>query len=187
MFDANKIIIGLAVSAVLVGFPFWYSWGWAPEDRDGDGTPDYKPQPVLPDGGDGCIESREFMRANHMILLDEWRNAVVRDGDRTYVAKKDGKSWDRSLSRTCMSCHTNRMQFCNECHTYVDVEPDCWDCHVEPEKALEEEVAPAPKPTERLPAARPPARRPQGFAPPGGHRVPKPPPMDPRRLQKGRQ
>jgi len=93
------------------------------------------------------------------------------------VAKKDGKTWDKSLSRTCMSCHTNRMQFCNECHTYVDVDPDCWDCHVEPEKALEGEAA-APSPSAgRLPSARP----------QGKHRMPKPPPMDPRRLQKGRQ
>jgi len=137
MYDANKIIIGLAISAALLGFPVWYSYAVVPEDGDKDGNPDYQPQPVLPDGGEGCIESVEFMRSQHMHLLNEWRDSVVRDGDRDYVAKKDGKTWDRSLSRTCMSCHTNRMQFCNECHSYLAVEPDCWNCHVAPEKALE--------------------------------------------------
>ncbi len=148
MYDANKIIIGLAISAALLGFPIWYSYAVVPEDGDGDGKPDYQPQPVLPDGGDGCIESKEFMRSHHMRLLDEWREAVVRHGDREYTAKKDGKTWERSLSGTCMGCHTNRQQFCQECHSYLSVEPKCWDCHVEPEKVLEGAVAPPlPPPT----------------------------------------
>jgi hypothetical protein len=37
------------------------------------------------------------MRTSHMQLLNEWRNAVVRDADRMYVGK-DGRKFNMSLS-----------------------------------------------------------------------------------------
>jgi len=31
-----------------------------------------------------------------------------------------------------MKCHTDKAKFCDRCHNYVGVTPNCWDCHVEP-------------------------------------------------------
>jgi hypothetical protein len=40
-----------------------------------------------------------------------------------------------SLTRTCLDCHSNKAEFCDRCHTYMAVDPYCWDCHVEPKEA----------------------------------------------------
>jgi hypothetical protein len=133
--DRPKIVVGLGLFVILVAFPVWYSAAGPKRDRDGDGKPDYRPLPQLPEGAASCIESTEFMRASHMDLLDEWRNSVVRDDNYDYVSLKDGQHWQRSLSKTCMSCHTSQQKFCGECHDYLGVAPDCWICHVEPERA----------------------------------------------------
>jgi hypothetical protein len=77
-----------------------------------------------------CVEPTEYMKANHMNLLDAWRDAVVREGLTKYTAST-GETHDMSLTRTCLSCHTNRDTFCTKCHDYADVEPTCWECHVE--------------------------------------------------------
>jgi hypothetical protein len=81
--------------------------------------------------GAACIKDTEWMRANHMDLLDDWRNEVVRDNDRTQVQGMDGKLYDKSLSRTCLSCHKTKANFCDRCHSYADVTPTCWNCHVD--------------------------------------------------------
>jgi hypothetical protein len=73
------------------------------------------------------------MKANHMDLLNEWRDLVVRDGKRIYDSF-DGKEYIMSLSNTCMDCHSNKSEFCDSCHDYSGVIPYCWDCHVEPEE-----------------------------------------------------
>jgi len=66
-----------------------------------------------------------------MDLLNQWRDDVVRRADRIHVGR-DGKEYDKSLSRTCMSCHSNKTEFCDRCHNYAAVAPYCWECHVEP-------------------------------------------------------
>jgi hypothetical protein len=66
-----------------------------------------------------------------MDLLNQWRNAVVRDGERDYVASS-GEVFNMSLTETCLDCHENRDAFCTRCHDYASVEPKCWDCHVDP-------------------------------------------------------
>ncbi len=75
----------------------------------------------LPSGESACVEDREYMRAHHMELLDEWRTAVVREGSSTYVSKASGKSYPMSLTKTCMGCHTSREAFCDKCHEYESV------------------------------------------------------------------
>jgi hypothetical protein len=70
------------------------------------------------------------MRADHMTLLNEWRDLVVRENQRTYTAT-DGTEYEMSLTKTCLDCHSNKEEFCDKCHTYADVSPYCWDCHVE--------------------------------------------------------
>ncbi len=86
--------------------------------------------------GERCIEPKSVMRAGHMKLLTRWRNEVVREDQRVYVAG-DGRSWEKSL-KTCVACHghtdtlgksTTAATACNECHGYVNARLDCWDCH----------------------------------------------------------
>jgi len=73
------------------------------------------------------------MKANHMDLLNQWRDDVVRKGVRIYKAG-NGRKFEMSLSNTCMNCHSNKSEFCDECHGYGGVDPYCWDCHIEPEE-----------------------------------------------------
>lgn len=120
----GKIIIGLVILVVLATIPIWYPAVVGPA-----GPP---PELELPADETQCVEEKDFMTAHHMDLLDEWRDEVVREGKKTYTSKAYGATYEMSLTRTCMSCHTDRDTFCNRCHDYTDVHPYCWDCHVEP-------------------------------------------------------
>lgn len=75
-----------------------------------------------------CIEDTDFMRSHHMQMLVEWRDETVRDGARQYVSTS-GQVYEKSLDDTCLVCHSNPEQFCDTCHTYANVEINCWDCH----------------------------------------------------------
>ena len=128
MYDAGKMIVGLVVFIILATSPLWLNamLGGSPE------VPEIK----LPtNGSTECVEGTEYMRAEHMDLLNQWRDDVVRRGTRDYVSSTSGKVYDMSLSRTCMDCHSNKAEFCDACHTYLAVSPYCWDCHVEPKGA----------------------------------------------------
>jgi len=125
MYDASKIVAGLAVFVVLATSPLWYNALSAASPE----------APVLQqptNGSTECVEATEYMRANHMDLLDQWRDTVVREDIRTYTSEA-GKDYTMSLSDTCLDCHSNKEQFCDACHTYSAVTPYCWDCHVIPE------------------------------------------------------
>ena len=128
MYDASKIVVGLVIFVVLATSPLWYNAiSAAPSDA---------PELKLPQNGEvQCVEATEYMRANHMDLLDQWRDTVVRDNVRTYTSELSGRDFDMSLSDTCLDCHSNKSQFCDACHTYSAVQPYCWDCHVIPEEA----------------------------------------------------
>ena len=125
MKDMGKIIFGLIVFLAAVSFPIW-------RGLTASGAIE-KANPVLPEGYGQCVDSREYMIANHMNLLDRWRDEVVRRGDRTPVVV-EGVEYEKSLTRTCLKCHADRVQFCDECHKYAGVDPYCWDCHVEEPK-----------------------------------------------------
>jgi hypothetical protein len=127
MYDASKIVAGLAVFVVLATSPLWYNQISAASAD--------KPELQAPtNGSTECVEATEYMRANHMDLLDQWRDTVVRDDVRTYTSEA-GKDYTMSLSDTCLDCHSNKAEFCDACHTYSAVTPYCWDCHVIPEEA----------------------------------------------------
>ncbi|MBZ4219431.1 MAG: sulfate reduction electron transfer complex DsrMKJOP subunit DsrJ [Chlorobium sp.] len=77
-----------------------------------------------------CIAPAAYMRANHMQILYGWRNASVRQGNRVHVAA-NGSRFQKSLN-TCLGCHSNNRFFCYNCHSYANVKPKCWNCHLSP-------------------------------------------------------
>lgn len=123
IYDRGMVAAGLVIFVVITTFPFWYNHGKA--------SP--VPEPELTDKAKAakeCVEPKSVMRAKHMQLLNVWRNTVVRTGKRVYVNSK-GKSFDMSLSNTCLDCHFNKVEFCDQCHNYVSVRPNCWNCHID--------------------------------------------------------
>ncbi len=122
MNDKWKIILGLVVFLAAVTFPVWRG------AIAGAGEP---PELQLPEGKTKCIESKEFMIDNHMNMLDEWRNMLVREDIHEYTSKEYGDTYEISLNKTCLNCH-KKTEFCDKCHAYADVEPYCWDCHYDP-------------------------------------------------------
>ena len=79
-----------------------------------------------------CVLPAEKMKTGHMQLLDDWRDSVVRGGDRYF--EFNGELHEKSLQNTCMNCHSNKTQFCDRCHSYTNAKPYCWDCHIAPKE-----------------------------------------------------
>ena len=125
MRDADKIIIGLIIFFGLITLPVWYNMA--------SGKAAYVPEPEIVTEAKQCVEPTPYMRDKHMDLLNDWKESVVREGNRTYTAS-DGQEYDMSLTGTCLDCHSNKAEFCDQCHNYAAVKPYCWDCHVVPEE-----------------------------------------------------
>ena len=128
IYDKGKVIAGLVIFAVLMSFPFWYNLGKAAP----------APELILTEkakAANECVRSTEYMRAEHMQLLDIWRDTVTRDGKRIYVNSK-GNAYNMSLTNTCLDCHSNKAEFCDRCHNYASVTPYCWQCHIDNPKEL---------------------------------------------------
>jgi hypothetical protein len=123
MYDKNKILAGLIIFLILVTFPFWFNLGKAYE----------APELQLPEDEENCIRETEWMRAEHMQLLDDWRDEAVRNKKRVFVAPS-GKKYTASLQNTCMDCHESKEKFCDRCHDTTSVSPYCWDCHIAPKE-----------------------------------------------------
>lgn len=126
----NIIITGLVIFVLAVLSPFWFNivteTQAAPEIKLLGKAKKQKK----------CVLDKYEMRANHMSLLDEWRDSVVRDADRLYMAV-NGHSFNMSLStgeNSCLGCHEDKSKFCDTCHTYASVDPYCWDCHTNPKE-----------------------------------------------------
>ncbi len=122
MGDRKWIYTGLGLFLAIALLPVWLGMT--------SGTERTPPVLVLPDSG-SCIEDTTFMIPNHPALLSDWRTRVVRDGERDFTAS-DGHVYTMSLTGTCMNCHDSRATFCQRCHDYANVQPTCWNCHVEP-------------------------------------------------------
>lgn len=124
MYDAGKILIGLIVFLGFATFPFWNDGGKAVSAP--------KPEITAYAKKIGhCVEPEKWMRANHMQLLDHWRDSAVREDKRVYVSST-GEKYDISLQNTCLKCHSNQEKFCDRCHQFAGVrELYCWDCHLE--------------------------------------------------------
>ena len=150
MYKGGKIFVGLIIFLAFLTFPFFYNMGKA------NAGPDINLNtPAIQQLADKqCVESPEFMRANHMQLLSQWREESVRNGQSVYI-NSQGKSFEISLQDTCLKCHSTEAekeaaktggltnpavnvspQFCASCHDYTAVKPLCWDCHFEPKGAM---------------------------------------------------
>ncbi len=126
IYNKKIIIAGIITFFVIITFPFWYSMGKAAPP----------PEPKLSDKAKAakeCVRPKEFMKTEHMQLLDVWRDTVTRDAKRIYVNSK-GKEFEMSLSNTCLDCHSEKAEFCDKCHNYASVDPYCWDCHIDPKE-----------------------------------------------------
>ncbi len=134
MKNAGTIVIVVVVGFVaFFGFPFYYNIGKANE------APKLKfDTPAILEwekvnGKKECVEPKEFMRGEHMQMLNQWRDSVVRNADRVYV-NSQGRSFTMSFQNTCMNCHSNKKDFCDKCHNYLGVKPYCWGCHIAPKE-----------------------------------------------------
>ncbi|MDY0391220.1 sulfate reduction electron transfer complex DsrMKJOP subunit DsrJ [Desulfobulbus oligotrophicus] len=121
MYDSGKIIAGLLIFVLFVTIPVWYNRGSAGA----------VPELELPKDATTCVLPAAEIRAEHMKLLNVWRDEVLRDGDRG-TFEIDGKQYQKSLMLTCMKCHTSKVRFCDRCHDYTSVNPYCWNCHLAP-------------------------------------------------------
>ncbi|MGA7577480.1 MAG: sulfate reduction electron transfer complex DsrMKJOP subunit DsrJ [Desulfobaccales bacterium] len=86
-----------------------------------------------------CVMPTPYMRAYHMQMLIDWREAAIRHGNREFISPS-GKKYVANLSDTCMGCHSNKSKFCDQCHNFAAVTPNCWGCHQDMEKK-EQKVA----------------------------------------------
>ena len=128
IYDREIVVIGLAIFVALISFPFWFNLGKAapaPEVKLSDKAKAAKQ----------CIAPTPYIRAEHMAILDLWRDTVVRDAKRVYTA--GDRQFNMSLStgeNSCMGCHVTKADFCDKCHNYASVRPYCWDCHIAPKE-----------------------------------------------------
>lgn len=127
MYHGSKIIVGLIVFLGLVTFPLWSNLGKKTFEQPKLQLP---PKSVATQ----CVEDTEWMRENHMQLLNHWRDWAIRDGKRVYVSQTNHKEYVISLQKTCMKCHVSKEQFCDKCHNAASVSPYCWDCHIAPKE-----------------------------------------------------
>ncbi|SHO49704.1 sulfate reduction electron transfer complex DsrMKJOP subunit DsrJ [Desulfopila aestuarii] len=125
MYNKRTVIPGLAIFVLFVTLPLWYNGLSA--------GPIPKPE-LPPNGTKECVAPASEMRDNHMVLLNEWRDSVLRESGRSSVSV-GGKEYPKALQLACMECHSNKEKFCDDCHTYASVKPYCWDCHLTPVEA----------------------------------------------------
>lgn len=90
-------------------------------------------QPEIPPAtkGEQCVAETDFMRKNHMKMLNHQRDETVIDGVRGNPYSLVG----------CVDCHAQRDagnkpvridaegQFCETCHAFAAVKIDCFSCH----------------------------------------------------------
>jgi hypothetical protein len=125
----NMITSGLAVFVIAVLFPFWFNLVGT------EAAPEIELS-AKAKAAEKCVLDKYDMRANHMSLLDQWRDSVVRVGERRYKGV-NGREFGMSLStgeNSCLGCHDDKAKFCDRCHTYASVAPYCWECHTNPKE-----------------------------------------------------
>ena len=88
MYNKGTIIPGLIIFVLFVTFPLWFN---------AFSKASAVPKPELPpNGSKECVEPLAAIRANHMVLLNEWRDDVLRNDDRVAITV-DGKEYRKGL------------------------------------------------------------------------------------------
>ena len=118
MYNGGGIIAGLIGFIALVTFPFYANLG---KTSSAPAAPLSAPD-TLHIGNISVGDTR----AEHMKLLYQWRDEVVRTGAR--LTEFQGIELEKSIQKGCLSCHV-KQDYCDKCHDYVGVTPNCWDCH----------------------------------------------------------
>ena len=109
----KKGLLAIGVFLVLFSLPMVYNAASAVSGLAGG-------HPALAQGkGEKCVKDGAWMKRNHMQMLKHVRDSSVREG---IVAGQTGL-------QGCVSCHPKRGEFCDRCHSYVGVSPECWRCH----------------------------------------------------------
>ena len=127
---SGRVILGIIVFLGIAALPLLYN------NASGDSSKIPKPEPVKPEIAKQCVRDTEYMRTSHMVLLNNWRDNIVREGEVRKDKTGEGKEYWLSLQKGCMNCHSSKVKFCDECHTYAAVKPYCWDCHIQPKENM---------------------------------------------------
>lgn len=115
----------LALSAVVLTTA---ALAWAGSDSLSQAGSAVKPVITKAVKGEQCVEDTDYMRRNHMKVLDHHRDETVLKGIRTKKHSLKG----------CIDCHASeasgsvasaKEDFCVSCHTYAAVKIDCFECH----------------------------------------------------------
>ncbi len=134
IYDGKYILVGLIVFVMLATFPIWFNHGKAAPPP----VPKLDTPVIMKMATKQCVLPKEEMITGHMKLLNDWRTEVVRNGKRMYVAS-DGKTYEMSLQNECVRCHSNKAEFCDQCHSYAGLSLDstqyCWNCHIPPKES----------------------------------------------------
>ncbi|MBN1588550.1 MAG: hypothetical protein JW888_03455 [Pirellulales bacterium] len=120
----NLKSIAVAIIVLIILFPFGYSMVQPIVSQDTEAA---EPFLDLPKGT--CVAERTYMRYHHMDLLKEARDEAVREGKRG----KKGLNGEEITINNCLKCHGNRERFCDRCHEAVNLHPNCFRCHFDPE------------------------------------------------------
>jgi hypothetical protein len=116
MYNTGKVIPGILIFVGVVAFPFFYN------------KVNPSSEPILDKAEGKCVREKNFMKREHMKVLHEWREEVVREGKREPIII-NGMRYEKSLEMSCLQCH-KRESFCDRCHSYANVKPYCWNCHI---------------------------------------------------------
>lgn len=125
--DMGRIVLGLVLFVVVMLIATFYNVSM--------GKAGQAPVMDKPSNSKSCIKPTQWMRENHMKLLDDWREEVVREGKRGHV-EIEGVRYEKSLTAGCMRCHQSKARFCDRCHqwagvTRVGTQLECFTCHIQ--------------------------------------------------------
>ncbi len=115
----NKKAIAVAIPVLIILLPLGYSIVHSIFSQSAQNTETFIEKPDAK--YKNCVREIEYMRVNHMKLLKEIRDQVVREGNRGEIGLN-----------SCRECHTRRERFCDQCHNAVNLNPDCFGCHYYP-------------------------------------------------------
>ena len=82
------VFLALALFLSLATYPIWKI-----QDQHS------LPKVSMETKGDQCVAPADYMRENHMKLLEDWRDSVVRKGERFHIMP-DGTKVEKSLTKT---------------------------------------------------------------------------------------